>query len=55
MIKYEISRNLNSKSINKWIVWQYTETENSYGIKGVYSARTRKECEEWLKVQKKNG
>ena len=53
MIKYEISKNLNKKSSDKWIVWQYTKKENSYNIKGVYSAKTRKECEEWVKQMKK--
>ena len=47
---YEI---LKDENIKKFVVWKTTQKDNGFNIKGVFSAKTRKECELWIKELKK--
>lgn len=47
---YEISK---AENIKKFVVWEITQKDNGFNIKGVFSAKTRKECELWLKELKR--
>lgn len=47
-LKYEIIYN---QYQSKYVV--FATNENSFNVKGIFSANTRKECVEWLKGYKK--